>query len=298
MEDADCLIIGGGPAGLTAAVYLARYQRRVLLVDDGQSRAALIPKTRNYPGFADGIEGPSLLSRLRRQADAYAVSFLAGRVETLVKDSDHFAARIGGSTRRASRVILATGLKDTAPPMAGLQTAVARGLVRYCPICDGFEARGKRVAVLGDATGACGKALFLRTYSKSVTLLSGNGQTPSDVSRRELSEAEVSFIADPIARLELASDTVEIVFCDGSRRRFEVVYPMHGGEVRSELAVALGAAHRESGCLHVDGHQRTSIEGLYAVGDVVSDLHQIAVGIGHAAVAATDIHNRLPRNLC
>src|SRR3954470_17333930 len=121
MDDIDCLIIGGGPAGLTAAVYLARYRRRVVLVDEGESRAALIPKTRNYPGFADGIEGSSLLNRLRRQAETYAVSFTAGRVETLVKDGDHFMARTGGSTHRASRVILATGLKDTAPPMPGLQ---------------------------------------------------------------------------------------------------------------------------------------------------------------------------------
>ena len=83
---------------------------------------------------------------------------------------------------------------------------------------------------------------------------------------------------------------------DGARQSFDVVYPVLGCDVRSELATALGARHTEIGCIEVDAHQRSSVAGLYAIGDVVSDLHQIAVGTGHAAVAATHIHNSLPRN--
>jgi len=298
MANIDCLIVGGGPAGLTTAIYLARYRRRVALVDEGNSRAASIPRTRNYPGFADGISGRALLDALREQAAGYAVELTAGRIDRLSRNGEGFTGRAADASFHAATVVLATGLEDKAPPVKGMEAAVARGLVRYCPICDGFEARDKRVAVLGNATESSGKALFLRTYSRQVTLLCGGGQPPDDVSSRALAAAGVPVMAVPIEAIEAGSRTVDIVFSDGARKTFDIIYPMFGSKVRSELAIALGAAHNPAGGLDVDAHQRTSVSGLYAIGDVVCDLHQIVVGMGHAAVAATDIHNRLPRNFC
>jgi thioredoxin reductase (NADPH) len=295
MEVLDCLIIGGGPAGLTAAIYLARYRRRVRVVDAGESRAALIPESHNYPGFANGIAGPELLSHLRKQADLYGVERLEGRIEALSL-TDAFRAAWNGSDLVATRVILATGLVDRCPPIPGLKAAIADGLVRYCPICDGYEASDRRIAVLGNASEACGKALFLRTYSASVALLTLDGKPPDAASFRELAGAGID---TPEARVvSIEHDVAELHFrlSDGTMLSFDTLYPVLGCDVRSDLGAALGARQTDIGCLVVDAHQQTTIPGLYAVGDVVSDLHQIAVGTGHAALAATHIHNSLPRN--
>jgi thioredoxin reductase (NADPH) len=293
----DCIIIGGGPAGLTAAIYLARFRRSVAVIDSRDSRARLIPKTHNYPGFANGITGVRLLEVLREQARSYGVNIIEGQVDRLEGQDGEFD--ICWSSRRltAKRVILATGLTDTCPPMSRLDEAVARGLVRYCPICDGFEASDRRIAVLGPAAQAWHKALFLRTYSKSVTLLTLDGSTPEPSACAELDHAAVERETAPVVRIDHDAEVVSVVLTNAKRMTFDILYPVLGCEVRSGLAASLGAARSEVGCLIVDPHQQTTVRGLYAIGDVVSDLHQIAVGTGHAAVAATHLHHSLSRNL-
>ena len=160
VDDAiDCLIIGGGPAGLTAATYLARYRRSVLLIDDGESRAAQIPETHNFPGF-QGIKGADLLSRLRAQAENYDVAFEVGHVLNLGRAGGAFTARTREKDVRARRVLLATGLVDESPDIAGLARGVYTGAIRYCPICDGYEAMDRRVGVLGPLEAARRKGHF------------------------------------------------------------------------------------------------------------------------------------------
>jgi len=295
-EDIDALIIGGGPAGLTAAIYLARYRRRVVVVDSSESRAALIPATHNYPGFADGIAGVGLLDALTRQAKTYGVRLIHDRIATLQKVESGFTAKCVQADILAKRAILATGLLDRNVPIPGLKEAIDHGAVRYCPICDGYEASDLRIAVLGSVEEALGKALFLRTYSRRLTLLTLDGELGSEGSLRELLEAGIRFPDAQVQAFERQGEEIVALMNDGTREAFDVIYPVLGCEVRSELGRKLGARHNPVGCLEVDAHQQTTVERLYAVGDVVSDLHQIAVGTGHAAVAATHIHNSLPRN--
>jgi thioredoxin reductase (NADPH) len=296
-QNIDSLVIGGGPAGLTAAIYLARYRRKVVVVDGRESRAALIPETHNYPGFVDGIGGPKLLDVLTRQAKTYGVTIVHDRVVDLDRAETGFIAAWSQGEIRTTRAILATGLVDHSPSISGLKQAVDHGSIRYCPICDGFEATDLRIAVLGSVKEACSKALILRTYSKDVTLLTVDDVLASDEHCRDLSEAGVRLPQTPVAAFERQDDQMIAVMKDGSRETFDVIYPVLGCDVRSELGRKLGARHNNVGCLEVDAHQQTTVAGLYAIGDVVSDLHQIAVGTGHAAIAATHIHNSLPRNL-
>jgi thioredoxin reductase (NADPH) len=295
-ENIDCLIIGGGPAGLTAAIYLARYRRKVVVVDSRESRAALIPETHNYPGFAGGIGGPKLLDVLTKQAETYGVAIVHDRVAGLQEAEAGFLAQWSHTEVRTQRVVLATGLVDHSPSIPGLKQAIDLGSVRYCPICDGFEASDLRIGVLGNIEDACSKALFLRTYSKEVALLTLDGVPASEENCRDLAKADVGLTRAHVVGLERRDDEMIAVLDDGTREIFDVIYPVLGCDVRSELGRALGARHNSVGCLEVDAHQQTTVKGLYAVGDVVSDLHQIAVGTGHAAVAATHIHNNLPRN--
>lgn len=293
-SELDCLIVGGGPAGLTAAIYLARFRRDVLLVDNAQSRARLIPETHNYPGFV-GISGKDLLAALREQAERNGARLREGRVDELRMADGAFIARRGNDNIRAKRLLLATGIVDESPDLPGLKDAIYRGALRFCPICDGFEATDKRIGVLGPLRTAALKAQFLRTYSRDVVLLPTDGPDESAEQFRALKQAGVT-LEERVVDIERRGEKIAALFADGRRLPVDVLYPALGCEVRSDLATALGAHCNHIGNLHVDDKQRTSVEGLYAAGDVVTDLHQISVATGHAAVAATSIHNSLPRN--
>ncbi|MHC2618647.1 thioredoxin reductase (NADPH) [Bradyrhizobium huanghuaihaiense] len=292
----DCIIIGGGPAGLMAAIYLARFRRRVCVVDAGASRAALIPRSHNVPGFVHGLSGDELIARMSAQLDELAVIRVAAEVTALQRHDRVFQASWNGGAHGAATVILACGIVDTHPPFEQWRAAVADGLLRYCPVCDAFEASGRRIGVIGPLHRAAGKALFLRGYSRDVMLLATRWDD-GEAARSGLAEAGVQVEIAPDLRLRRGDGSLEAVFAGGRTARFDVVYPAMGAQVRSQLAMALGAEHTGEGYLKVDDHQRTTISGLYGIGDVVTDLHQISVAFGHAAVAACSIHHGLPRRL-
>ncbi|MFK4506862.1 NAD(P)/FAD-dependent oxidoreductase [Bradyrhizobium daqingense] len=290
----DCLIVGGGPAGLMAAIYLARFRRSVCVVDAGASRAALIPRSHNVPGFVHGLSGVELIDRMSAQLEELAVTRVTSEVTALQRHERGFRATWDGGLHDAATVVLACGIVDTHPPFAEWRAAVADGLLRYCPICDAFEARGRRIGVVGPLDRAAGKALFLRGYSQDVTLLAIGPDDAKGVTS-ELTDAGVGIVFAPDLHLMRRDGGVETVFADGRTAQFDIVYPAMGAEVRSQLAMALGADHTADGHLKVDDHQRTSIDGLYGIGDVVTDLHQISVAFGHAAISACTIHNSLPQ---
>ena len=297
MHTLDCLVIGAGPAGLTAAIYLARFRRDFLVLDGGPSRAELIPSTHNFPAWPQGVSGEKLLARLREQALAHEARIEKGRVECLQRDGGDFIAIAGDARWRARSVILATGIVDRHPDWPGLREATLEGLLRWCPICDGFEMLDKDIALVTAAGSGLGHAKFLRTFSRNVTLVALSDEEGLDASGvAELEAQGIGLEARPLLGFESRGRRVALKFADGTAREFDAVYPMLGCKVQAELATQLGARCDSSGDLLVDAHQCTSVEGLYAIGDVVSDINQISVGTGHAAIAATAIHNRLERN--
>ncbi|TWO73110.1 NAD(P)/FAD-dependent oxidoreductase [Caenimonas sedimenti] len=299
MQDADlldCLVIGGGAAGLTAAVYLGRYKRRVQVVDAGASRLRLIPLSRNVPGFPEGIAGPDLWRRMREHAVAYGVPIAEACIERLEQRAGGgFIAHAAGREWHARYVILATGACDVAPEIPGLDHALQAGQVRYCPVCDGFETQGQRVAVLGRAGHGLRESLFVAGFGNEVTWLAMQSQeevAPADLAR--LREAGVRIAESAPTRIECSqSDGVCVDLVNGQRLHFETLYPALGLVHACGLATALGARAHADGQLEVDAHQQTCVPGLYAAGDVSVDLNQISVATGHAAIAATAIHNRL-----
>ena len=298
MHTLDCLVVGAGPAGLTAAIYLARYRRDFIVLDGGPSRAALIPLTHNFPAWPQGVSGEKLLARLREQALAHEARIEQARVECLQRDGDGFVAVAGERRWRAANVVLATGVVDRHPDWPGLHEATLAGLLRWCPICDGFEMLDKDIALVTAAGSGLGHAKFLRTYSPRVTLVALSDQEGLDAEGvAQLEAAGIGLEARPLLGFEPRGKRVALRFADGGEREFDAVYPMLGCKVQGELATQLGAGCNDAGDLLVDAHQCTSIDGLYAIGDVVSDINQISVGTGHAAIAATAIHNRLARNL-
>lgn len=293
----DFLVIGAGPAGLTAATYLARFRRRVLVIDGGASRASWIPVSHNLIGFPDGISGKALLARLREQAGKYGADIIEGQVEKLERRADGtFIASFDGGTIHAQRVLLATGGLDAEPELPGIRDAVRRGLVRYCPICDAYEAAGQKVALIAYGKCRLKEALLLRAYTSDLTVLTlGQKMDISGEERDMLRAAGIRILDDPVRKLSSEGDTITAWHMEsGTTHRFDTIYSALGTRIRSELATSLGAEADEDGALIVRDHQRTSVDGLYAAGDVVRGLSQISVAAGQAAVAATHMNASVP----
>lgn len=293
-DSCDVLVIGAGPAGLTAACYLARYRRRVIVVHDGRSRTLRIPLTHNAPGFPGGIGGQELISRMEEQAVLYGAQIRRDHIDALTSDSDGFLAT-GDMAYRARAVIIATGiqLNEVELPHEEHENAIICGCLRYCPVCDGFEASDKVVGVLGSDAHGAREAMFLREYTSDVTLMPRAAADLTDAQRAELAAAGVKVVDSPVAQLSPSEDGLAVRLADGTRLRFDVLYPAFGCVPRSELVGQLGLELTEEGCIQTDAHQALALPGLYAAGDVVDGLDQISVAMGHGAIAATRAHSHL-----
>jgi len=296
MTTDDCIIVGGGPAGLTAAIYLARFRLRTRLFDCGSSRASWIPCTRNHAGYPEGISGNDLLARMREQADKYDVVREDARVDRLTPENDGFKVETTDETYRARTVLLATGVVNHRPNHLTPQVhdpAVARGLLRYCPVCDGYEVTDRKVGVIGTGDHGMREALFLRSYTRDVTLIAPGAEHALDPAcAAKLDDAGIARVNGPCGGYAIEGDQLAFDTARG-RMAFDSVYPALGSRIRSRLAVEAGARATDEGCLEVDDHQRTTVPGLFAAGDVVKGLDQISHAMGEAGVAATTIRNLL-----
>jgi len=292
----DCLIIGGGPAGLTAAIYLARFRLDILVVDGGNSRAAWIPCSHNHAGYPDGINGKELLRLMREQAQKYGARIEGGRVTRLDRDDDGlFSADWGCGAQSARSVLLATGVTNRRPPMDPEihDDAMARGLIRYCPICDGYEVTDKKVGVIGSGKNGVGEAIFLRSYTCDVTLIAPDKALDlSDEERRTLEEANVTLVDGPAEAIGVTESCITVDTAEGLIT-FDSVYPALGSDTHTVLGEMVGAKLADDGCFLCDLKMRTSVEGLYAAGDVVHGLDQISHAMGEGGQAATTIRNDL-----
>ena len=296
--DYDCLIVGGGPAGLTAAIYLVRYHLSLKVVDAGNSRAGWIPSSHNHAGFPGGINGKELLRLMREQAQMYGASIETGRVTRLDRIEGGFQAEWGSGCVTARTVLLATGVTNRRPPMdeAVHDDALARGLIRYCPICDGFEVTDKAVGVIGTGKNGVAEAVFLRGYTENIILLAPDGPHQFDEEdRARIAEFGIKVVDGPCEAIEADGDRISVATPQG-RHSFDSIYPALGSDTHTELAQQIGAElMNETGCVLVDDHQRTNVPGFYAAGDVVLGLDQISHAMGEGGVAATTIRNDLAK---
>jgi len=293
----DCLIVGGGPAGLTAAIYLARFHLDTLVVDGAKSRASWIPCTRNVSGFPDGIQGTDLLQRMRDQACKYGARIETEFITKLERDvgTGLFTATWGSGCRQARTVLLATGVTNRRPPMDEElhAEALGRGLVRYCPICDGYEVTDKKVGVIGSDSHGVAEALFIRSYTADVTLVAPDkalSLKPED--QQKLKDARINCVDGPAQAVAFSSDFIVVDTAEG-HYTFDTIYPALGSDTHVQLAEMVGAALSNDSCIVVDSHMRTNVPGLFAAGDVVIGLDQISHAMGQGGVAATTIRNDL-----
>lgn len=293
----DIIIIGAGPAGLTAALYAARFLRSTLVIHDGTPRAAQIPLTRNVPGHPGGVAGRDLLARMVRHAEQCGAEIVQGQVSDVRREDGLFhLTRADGATCLGRALILATGVAQNQPPLQDSvhQAAVDAGVLRYCPVCDGFEHREERIAVLGCDVSGAAEALFLSGYSSDVTLVPRRDVDLTDEERRDLEQAGIHVLSEAVTRFE-PTDRHMILHLEGGRAplALDVLYPALGSQPRNHLAHRLGLETNASGKAADTAPFGTDIPGLYCAGDLVEGLDQISVAMGHGAVAATKAHNWL-----
>jgi len=294
----DCLIVGGGPAGLTCGIFLARFRRSFVLADEGQSRAAWIPASHNHPAFPHGINGCDLLARMGSQLTRFGGFRRIAHVSSVSRQPDGlFYATLDNQTLISRTVVLASGVIDKEPPLPDAPDWVRRGLIRQCPICDGYEAIDRQIVVIGHGQQGIGEALFMRTYTAKITLVT-LGIDPDAVARQRhaLMAGGIKVVECKLESIAVGADRLaRLCFADGTVLRSDTVYSALGVIPRSEFAAALSLA-MEEGRIITDKHQRTSVDGCYAAGDIVTGLNQLAVAMAQGEIAAVDIHNRLRRD--
>lgn len=293
----DCVIVGGGIAGLTAAIYLARFCCNIKVIDNYNSRAALIPLSHNYPGFPKGITGAELLQRLRQQYARFGGSITKGTVINIKRDaaSNVFTLKTKCSELQARNVILATGVVDIEPLLPNIKFTVKKGLVRHCLICDGYEVKGKRVAILGNGKKVLKEAFMLSTYSSDITVFTSD-ESPvlGRALQKKFDDAGIKIISSRITDVRIVKNKINAFKIANNEYTFDTIYSALGTYVRNDLSLDLGVkCEKKSKCIKVDKWQETNIKGLYAVGDIVSGLHQMCVATSQAAIAAVAIYNGL-----
>jgi thioredoxin reductase len=279
----DAIIVGGGPAGLAAALTLGRSRRSVLLVDAGQGRNAPAAAVHNLLAH-DGTP-PAELRRIgREQLARYpGVQLREATVDGAhALDEGGFRVRLGGGDRvEARRLLLATGLADELPAIDGLAALWGRSAF-HCPYCHGFEASGRRLAVLGAAPERVRLALQLTRFTDDLVLCANGEPLPHDLAGL-LAANGVRVRGEPVTRLEGGDGRLErIVLERGAPLDRDAVFIPTVLRQRSDLAGRLGCALLPDGCVEVDELARTSVPGVYAAGDMA---HRAALPMPFAAVS-------------
>lgn len=290
----EVIVIGGGIAGLSAAIYLGRAQRDTLVIDSGHSMARWEPVVGNYLGFPDGIDGNELLRLGCEQARRHDVEFVEDEIQGAVVRAEEFELRGKKASYRAKRVLLATGIFHLPPDIAGVKECLGHSMF-FCKDCDGFRVRGKRIAIIGANNDAVEYALGILHYSSCV-IVATNGEKIrwNPQHRGWLEEYEIPVYTARISDVAYTKCQVEgLKFEDGTCVEIDNIFTTRGDVFHTELAEQLGARIDTDGQIEVDQCMRTSVPRLYAAGCVTPANCQMIIAAGQGAAAAQSINRDL-----
>ncbi|MBA2657343.1 MAG: NAD(P)/FAD-dependent oxidoreductase [Tatlockia sp.] len=291
-EENDCVIVGGGPAGITAAIYLARFRRNFVIFDTNHSCALKIPLSRNYPGFVHGITGKDILKKLKQQLNSYKIPLIYETVENIIQlDSGKFCVESKKGSVITKNILLATGVEDIEPDLPNIEKGIQQELIHHCPICDGYELINKKIVIIGKGKEGLKEALFIRNYTPHIILVDLENTHWSKYDLQKIKEASVRLVTNPINKMKLNSNALMIYLDEHKIIECDSLYCALGCKKNNALGEGLKAKQKK-GLFVVNKDQQTSIPGVFAAGDIVSNVHQLCVAEGQAAIAATAIHNR------
>lgn len=294
----EVIIIGGGIAGLQAAIQLGRYKHKIGVIDSNDGRSTICRCYHNILGWPDGVSGQTLRELGKQHAERYGVSFIQNEVIKVEKAENRFTLYCrGGDTFTVKRLLLATGVKDNIPAIKNIYKCL--GLTIYvCPDCDGYEVVDKHVIVIGSSMPGANMALTLSYFTKNITLINHDWKQLDSETMEKLKQKGITYIQDDVEEVLLREDsedfkgvrlkTGEII--DGDRG----FLGFGGNEVRSELATQLGIERTENKHIIVDPRtKRTNVEHVWAAGDIAVHSEQTTIAMGDGMQAAIWIHKSL-----
>ena len=295
----DTMIIGAGPAGMTAALYAARSNLKVALLERGIYGGQMnnTAEIENYPGYAR-ISGPELAEKMFEPLENLGVEHLFGQVEKIEDHGDYKKIITEDEVFETKTVILASGANHRHLGVPGEEEYNSRG-VSYCAVCDGAFFRDEDLLVVGGGDSAVEEAIFLTRFAKSVTIVHRRDQLRAQklLQERAFANEKISFIWDSIVK-EIKGDdrrVTSVVFENvktgqSSEADFGGVFVYVGLDPVSDFVKDLGICN-EAGWIVTDQHMKTAIDGIYAIGDVrQKDLRQITTAVGDGAVAGQEVY--------
>jgi thioredoxin reductase (NADPH) len=290
----EVIIVGGGIAGLSAAIYLGRAQRDTLVIDSGHSMAKWEPSVENYLGFPKGVGGEELLRNGRKQAKRYEVRFVRDEIKAVSNRKSVFVLKGKRKTYRAKRLLLATGIFHLPPEIPDVEKCLGHSMF-FCKDCDGCRVRGKRIAIIGANNEAVEYALGMLHYSACV-IIATNGAKPKWGKRQAkwLREYEIPIARQRICDVNHRKRKIRALeFAGGQSAKIDYIFTTRGDIFYNTLAKKLGAGLDAEGQIKIDQCMRTSVPRLYAAGCVTPANCQMIIAAGQGAAAAQAINRDL-----
>ncbi|MES2707032.1 MAG: NAD(P)/FAD-dependent oxidoreductase [Verrucomicrobiota bacterium] len=291
----DAVIVGGGPAGLSAALLLGRCLRRVLVCDDGRPRNAASRAMHGFLGH-DGIDPAEFLQNACGQLERYeSLERRPGRVTGVEKKDGAFLVRLEDTSVVSARaLLLATGVRDQLPDLQGMERFYGRSL-HHCPYCDAYEHRGQSLGVLGNSMAAADMAAELLLWSPEVTLFTCSESSLREDLRRSMDSGGVRIVYGPVSRLDGQGEKLEhVLMADGSAHRCDALFFPSRQSHQSLLAASLGCAlEEEGGAVHCGGDGGTGIEGVFVAGNLSGGVQMAAVAAAEGVKAAAALNDWL-----
>lgn len=298
MELHDCIIIGGGPAGLNAAVVLGRCRRRVLVFDTGRHRNRFSHGMHNYL-TRDDILPKDFLAICQQELEKYSVQLVHKKIVKAIKNEEGvFEAKDEeGRLYYSKKLLVATGLEDTLPRIRGFEEMYGRS-VFHCPYCDGWEVRDKKLGVYAKDKNGSELALTLKGWSSHVVLYT-DGRNKVKPGELELLEAsEIPVVKFPIERLEGEDGQLQkIIFKNGGEELCDALFFVNGYTQQCNLVEAFGCEMTKKGVVATNRFQQTNISGLYVAGDASKDMHFVVVAAAEGAKAGVIINKELQKEV-
>ncbi len=291
----DVAIIGGGPAGLSAALWLARYLHSVVVIDSGDPRNW---ETRGINGFlgAHNIHSPELRERGRADAEKFGATFMDDTVETAKKiDDDRYRLRLArGVLIDARRLLLAIGIKDVWPRIAGLSDCYGE-TAHVCPDCDGYETRGRKTVVIGSGEKAVGMALALTTWTDKIVICTNGKPAGMDAALlAKLKRLNIPVLEQVVSCIKSNEGEINCIeLANGMSLDCDRLYFAIGQYPADDIGAELRCERDETGLIVIDEHNHTSVKHVYAAGDIVPGPQLAIVAAASGAVAALAIHHSL-----
>ena len=297
----DVTVVGGGPAGLTAALYTTRLGHSTKVINRGGGRAAMMLDTHNVIGVTEDVSGNEFLSTAIEQIQSYGADYERGKVESVERvesdgengdgdGDDRFHVTAGDTEVLAKQVVFATGFSDMHPDPPLPRTG--RGL-HWCLHCDAYMFVDESVFVMGTGEATAQVAMIMLNFTPEVDVLTRGQEIEwSDETDEQLRAHPIEVVSEEVSGIERGDDgwLEAMTFEDGSRREYRGGFPMYGSNYNNELPESLGCELTDDGTVAVDDHGRTSVDGVYAVGDLVPGHNQIPVAMGQGAKAGIAIH--------